>query len=146
MTEKQKHLIAKAFNIAVEAHAGQKDKYGMPYLLHVTRVMERGLTWEEKICGILHDIVEDTPWTIADLRAQGFPEIVLEVVDLLSKPVDADYMEYVKRIGNHPVARRVKLNDLQDNMDIRRAPSLGAKEMERLNKYLQAYHYLTEME
>src|SRR5262245_22486227 len=103
MNEFQKELLAKAVRIATEAHSGQKDKYGSPYVLHVIRVGERGLSWQEKVCGVLHDIVEDTPWTIEDLRKEGFPEEVLEVVNLLTKPEDADYMEYVKKIALHPV-------------------------------------------
>ena len=146
MTEEQKKLLVRAMDIATAAHAGQTDKFGMPYILHVTRVMERGITWEEKICGLLHDLIEDTPWTLNELTKEGFPEYIVEIIGLLTKPEGADYLEYVKQIGAHPLARRVKLNDLQDNMDIRRMPELTAKDAERLNKYLKAFELLTELD
>jgi (p)ppGpp synthase/HD superfamily hydrolase len=137
-------LHAKALRIASEAHAHQKDKFGHPYLLHVMRVSERGLTEREKICGLLHDLIEDTPWTIDQLRAEGFPEDILEVVHLLTKPEGANYMEYVKVIAKNPLARQVKLNDLQDNMDLRRVPELREKDLDRVNRYISAFRFLTE--
>ena len=138
------HLLEKAISIASEAHFGQVDKYGEPYVLHVLRVMARGNNQVEKICGVLHDLVEDTPWTIGGLREAGFPENILEVVNLLTKPEGADYKEYVKKVDLHPVARQIKLNDLQDNMDLKRVTRpLGEKDLERLNRYIWAWGFLT---
>lgn len=108
------------------------------------RVSERGLTPQEKIVGLLHDLIEDTPWTLDQLRGEGFPEEIVEAVGLLTKPEGADYLEYVKVIALNPLARQVKLNDLQDNMDLRRVPELKVKDLERVNRYISAYHLLTQ--
>lgn len=136
--------LARAIEIAAEAHKGQKDKYGAPYLGHVTRVMNAGETDQEKIVGALHDVVEDTPWTFDDLRREGFPEEIIEAVRCLTKKSeDEDYDEFTERVRKNPLAVRVKLNDLRDNMDIRRMTSVTEKDVKRLNKYLKAYRTLT---
>jgi (p)ppGpp synthase/HD superfamily hydrolase len=136
--------LERAIEIAVEAHKGQKDKYGAPYLGHVTRVMNAGETDQERIVGVLHDVVEDTPWTFDDLRREGFStEIINAVQCLTKKSEDEDYGEFTERVRKNPLAIRVKLNDLRDNMDIRRMTSVTEKDVKRLNKYLKAYRTLT---
>lgn len=136
-------LLEKAIYIATQAHTGQKDKYGAPYILHVLNVMARGRTDAEKICGALHDVVEDTGWTFEQLEQEGFPEEILNALKCVTKTSeDEDYDAFVQRILTNPLAIRVKLNDLEDNMDIRRIPVITEKETERLNKYLRAYRRL----
>ena len=73
-------LLAKAINLAMQAHAGQTDKASMPYIGHVMRVMQAGRTIDEKIVGVLHDIVEDTPWTFEALLAEGFPTHIVDAL------------------------------------------------------------------
>ena len=136
--------LERAIEIAAEAHKGQKDKYGAPYLGHVTRVMNAGVTDSEKIVGALHDVVEDTPWTFDDLRREGFSNEIIEAVRCLTKKSeDEDYDEFTERVRKNPLAVRVKLNDLRDNMDIRRMTEVSEKDVKRLNKYLKAYRTLT---
>ena len=136
--------LERAIEIAAEAHKGQKDKYGAPYLGHVTRVMNAGVTDDERIVGALHDVVEDTPWTFDDLLREGFSIQIVEAVRCLTKKSeDEDYDEFTERVRKNPLAVRVKLNDLRDNMDIRRMPSVTEKDVKRLNKYLKAYRTLT---
>lgn len=138
-------FLDKAVRIAIEAHAGQVDRYGQPYIQHPLRVMAAGVTEEEKIVGILHDVVEDSDWTIEMLREEGFTEDIIEAVERLTKPEGADYDEYVKKAAEHPVARAVKLNDLTDNMNLRRVTEpLTEKDLDRLNKYLRAYWFLSQ--
>ena len=72
--------LEKAINIAVEAHKGQTDKAGKPYIMHLLRVMMKGKTEEEQICGVLHDLIEDTHWTAEDLRKENFPEKYEETI------------------------------------------------------------------
>jgi (p)ppGpp synthase/HD superfamily hydrolase len=86
-------LLEKAIRIAVEAHAGQKDKSGQPYILHPLRLMVHGQTVEERITGVLHDVVEDTPWTLAALKAQGFSKAVLYALDCLTRREKEGYGE-----------------------------------------------------
>lgn len=138
------NLIAKAVKIAERAHSEQFDKMGAPYVLHVIRVMLRGQTDDEKICGVLHDVIEDTPVTFDDLKKEGFPDHILAALRCLTKTSDTeDYDDFIARVKTNPLAVRVKLNDLEDNMDIRRLASIGEKEAARLNKYLKAYRELT---
>lgn len=136
-------LLERAIQIATQAHAGQEDRQGKPYILHVLRVMAKGQTIDEQTCGALHDVVEDTDWTFDSLRKEGFPEHILEAVDCLTRRDDEDYDAFIERIRPNPLAVRVKLNDLEDNMDLRRAQQLSEKDLTRYNKYIKAYHYLT---
>lgn len=139
-------LLNRAIAIAERAHAAQFDKMGAPYLLHVMRVMLRGQTDDEKICGVLHDVIEDTPITFDDLKKEGFPDHILAALICLTKTSDAEnYDDFIARVKTNPLAVRVKLNDLEDNMDIRRLASIGEKEAARLNKYLKAYRELTAL-
>ncbi len=136
-------LLAKAINIALAAHEGQTDKSGMPYAGHVMRVMQAGRTIDEKIVGVLHDIVEDTDWTFERLLAEGFPMHVVEALRCVTKLSDDEpYDHFIERIKPNPLARAVKINDLTDNMDIRRYTELTDWDVKRLEKYLKAYREL----
>ena len=135
--------IEEAIRIAVEAHRGQKDRGGAPYVLHPLRMMFRMQTEAERMAAVLHDVVEDTDWTLDDLRARGFAEEVVEAVDRLTRREDESYEAFVERAGAHPVARRVKIADLEDNMDVRRTGAVSARDTERLNRYLRAWRLLT---
>jgi len=139
----EQELLEKAIRIAVEAHAGQKDRYGVPYILHPNRVMQRLGTTEERTVGILHDVVEDTDWTLKRLREEGFPESIVAAIDAVSKREGEDYEAFVRRSAANPLARRVKLADLEDNMDLRRLPEISEKDLPRLQKYLRAWKLLT---
>ncbi|MDC0713890.1 GTP pyrophosphokinase [Stigmatella sp. ncwal1] len=133
-----------AIALAVEAHRGQRDKAGQTYILHPLRVMMRLETEAERMAAILHDVVEDTPYTLERLRALGYPDEVLGALDCLTKREGETYEAFVERIRPHPLARRVKLADLEDNMDVRRLPSVGPKEAERLTRYRAAWSRLKE--
>ena len=136
-------LLAKAIEIALKAHEGQVDKSGMPYAGHVMRVMQAGRTIDEKIVGVLHDIVEDTSWTFEALLAEGFPAHIVDALRCVTKISDDEpYEQFIERVKTNPLAVAVKINDLTDNMDIRRLPDLTDKDVQRLRKYLQAYRLL----
>ena len=141
-----KEQLNKAILIAIEAHTGQLDtNNGRPYIEHPFRVMNAGQTLPEKIVGILHDVVEDTPWTLDDLARAGFAKEILQAIDALTRHDDETYDEYLQRVKPIPLAVRVKLNDLSDNMDIRRWDGISDFELTRLRKYLKAYKELTEI-
>ena len=136
-------LLAKAIEIALKAHEGQTDKAGMPYIGHVMRVMQAGRTIDEKIVGVLHDIVEDTPWTFEALLAEGFPAHIVDALRCVTKLHDDEpYEAFIERVKSNPLAVAVKINDLTDNMDIRRLADNTDKDAIRLRKYLKAYREL----
>jgi (p)ppGpp synthase/HD superfamily hydrolase len=134
--------LEKAILIAVEAHQGQTDKAGEPYILHPLRVMLRMSSETERIAGVLHDIVEDSGWTTADLRKEGFSEGVLEAVECLTRREKEDYEVFIGRVQLNPAARKVKIADLEDNMDIMRIREPTGKDWERMKKYHRAWQRL----
>ena len=138
-------MLHKALLIATRVHQDQQDRYGAPYLRHVMRVAERGRNDDERVVGLLHDVVEDSPTTLDDLRREGFPEPIVQAVDCLTKRAGEPYDQFVERTKASKLAIAVKLNDLEDNMDVRRAPRLEAKDIERMNKYLKAWHQLVQL-
>lgn len=143
----KEELLNKAIKIAQKAHRGQTDKFGTPYIGHVIRVMNAGKTYDEKIVGVLHDVIEDCPEiTLNDLLEEGFPNHIVFAIECLTKtPADQDYTEFVKQTEKSLLAVSVKMNDLEDNMDLKRfTEPLTNRDFKRLNKYLTAYLYLKE--
>lgn len=143
----KEELLNKAIKIADKAHRGQTDKFGAPYIGHVIRVMNLGKTLDEKMVGVLHDVLEDCPEITADyLLNEGFPYHVVFAIECLTKnPPDQNYVEFIKQTEKSTLAVAVKINDLTDNMDLRRIrKELTEKDLKRLNKYLKAYNYLTD--
>ncbi len=135
-------FLEKAIEIAVDGHKGQKDKFGNPYILHPLRVMFALRRNEEKIVGVLHDVVEDTKYTIEDLRKTGFSDDILAALDCVTNRKSENYDEFIKRVMTNKIAIKVKIADLEDNMDVKRIKVLTEKDSERLNKYLHYYETL----
>lgn len=130
--------LERAIAIAAAAHAGQTDKAGAPYILHPLRVMLAVRTIDERIVAVLHDVLEDTPVTAEELRAEGFPEHLLEALAAVTKIEGEDYEDFVRRAASHPIGRVVKLADLADNSDRSRLATVTAKDEERLERYRRA--------
>jgi (p)ppGpp synthase/HD superfamily hydrolase len=139
-------LLEKAIAIAVEAHRGQKRRSGEPYVLHPLRMMCRVEGETEKIIAVLHDVVEDTKWTFEDLKREGFPDEIVTALDCLTKREGEPYEKFVERSASNPLARRIKLADLEDNMDLRPLSNVSPQDIERLNRYVAAWHRLTALE
>lgn len=138
--------IEDAIELAVKSHRGQTDKYDQPYILHVLGVAGRCRSIEEKLVAFLHDVVEDTDTTFDDLRKCGFSERIIEAVDCLTRRRNETYDAFVQRIAPNPLARAVKLADLEDNMDIRRSNRpIKEKDGERMEKYRKAWQYLAAL-
>ena len=136
--------LERAIEIALEAHSGQLDKSGCEYIGHPLRVMAAGNTIEEKIVGVLHDVVEDSGWTFEMLVAEGFSAEIVEALRCLTRLSETEpYDKFIARVKSNPLAVAVKLNDLTDNMDIRRLPYISDKDVKRLKRYLKAYKQLT---
>lgn len=135
--------LERAIAIATEAHKGQYDKAGNDYIGHPLRVMDMGRSEEEKIVGVLHDVVEDTGWTFERLSQEGFSQEIIEALRCVTKiSENENYEDFIERVKKNPLATAVKINDLTDNMDIRRLPYLSDKDVKRLKKYLKAYKKL----
>ncbi len=140
--------LEKAIEIAVKAHAGQTDKAGAPYVLHPLRMMLRMHSETDMMAAVLHDVVEDGPgWTFESLASEGIPAPVIEAVTFLTKRPEekGDYERFIRRAAAHPVASRVKLADLEDNMDLRRITNPTDEDFARLKKYRSAYTLLKAM-
>ena len=138
------NTLERAIEIATEAHRGQLDKAGCEYITHPLRVMAAGKSLEEKIAGVLHDVVEDSSWTFEMLEAEGFSAEIIAALRCLTKlSANEPYDKFIARVKGNSLAVAVKLNDLSDNMDIRRLPYLSDKDVKRLKKYLKAYKQLT---
>lgn len=135
-----------AIVLATQAHRGQVDKVGQPYILHLLRVMLRLEGEAAQMAGILHDLVEDTDYAFDDLRALGYAEELLQALDCLTRRPEESYEQFIERASANPLARRVKRADLEDNMDIRRLPTIGEKDLERLNRYIAAWRQILAME
>ena len=138
-------ILSNAISLALKAHEGQVDKSGMPYAGHIMRVMAAGRTMDEKIVGVLHDVVEDTEWTFEALLDEGFPVHIVDALRCVTKLSDTEpYDEFIERVMTNPLAAAVKINDLTDNMDVRRYKELSDWDVKRLRKYLRAYQELTK--
>ena len=131
-----------AIALAATAHRGQVDKSGQPYILHPIRVMMRCQTEPQRIAAILHDVVEDTGRTFDDLRELGYPEDIIKALDCLTKRDGEPYEAFVERAASDPIARVVKLADIEDNLDLRRLPGISDKDVERIGRYVRAWRRL----
>ena len=121
------HAIA----LAAKAHEGQTDKAGEPYILHPLRMMLKLKMSEERISAVLHDVVEDCGWALERLRAEGFSEVVVGAIDAVTKRPGESYEDFVHRAAAHPIGRRVKIADLEDQLDAARAELAGTGEDRR---------------
>jgi len=134
--------IEDAIALAVAAHRRQLDKAGKPYILHPLRVMLRFKDPEEMITAVLHDVIEDTEITLRDLREQGYSERVLQALAALTRREDETYADFIDRAAKNPLARRIKLADLADNMNLHRLPAVTEADCRRLARYKEAWKKL----
>ena len=132
----------KALKLCFEAHKDQLDKSGLPYVFHPFHLAEQMQTEETTVVALLHDVVEDTDYTLADLSAMGFAPEVIEALALLTHGEDVEYMDYVRAIKPNPIAKAVKLADLKHNSDLTRMDAVDDWALKRQQKYLQAIELL----
>lgn len=131
-----------AVALAAKVHTGQRDKAGAPYILHPLRLMLKFPDAPARMAAVLHDVVEDGGVTFDELRALGIPEAVIAAVDGLTRRETESYEEFVARACTNPIALRVKIEDVRDNMDITRLAQLTPKDVERLGRYHAALKVL----
>lgn len=133
-----------ALKLCFEAHGEQKDKSGIPYVFHPFHLAEQMEDEVTTIVALLHDVVEDTPYTLQDLEAEGFPKEAIEAIDLLTHKPGVPYKDYVLAIKENPIAKAVKLADLKHNSDITRLDVVDEAALERRQNYLEALALLNE--
>ena len=130
--------------LCYKAHAGQTDKSGLPYVHHPFHLAEQMDDEDSTVVALLHDVVEDTDYTIGDIKGMGFGDAVVEALKLLTHDPAVPYMDYIKAIADNPLAKKVKLADLEHNSDITRLNhELTEKDHKRLYKYMLARTLLT---
>ena len=138
----QDDLIFKSLELVTRLFDDKVDKGGLPYSIHLLKVYSGVSDYIEKVCALLHDVVEDTDVTFDDLREFGYPEEVIEILKLLTKSKGADYQAYIDNIvdSGNAHAMNIKLSDLRHNMDINRIKNPTVNDYERVNKrYAPAY-------
>ena len=140
-TEMTKRALALCF----EAHKDQKDKSGLPYIFHPFHLAEQMEDEDTTIVALLHDVIEDTEYTIEDLQKAGFTQNVISAIALMTHDPQMPYMEYVRAIKSNPIARAVKLADLRHNSDMTRLDIITQRDEERAQKYLDAIVILEEV-
>jgi (p)ppGpp synthase/HD superfamily hydrolase len=135
--------IEDAIVLAAQSHRGQVDKAGAPYILHPLRVMLRLKDEADRIAAVLHDVLEDAGITVEFLRERGYREEVLGALDALTRREGESYADFIERAAGNPLARRVKLADLADNLDASRLPEVTPKDRELLARYQAAWERLS---
>ncbi len=130
--------IRKAMNLCYRAHRDQLDKAGVPYVFHPIHLAEQMSDEDTIITALLHDVMEDTGLCLEDLRQEGYPEPVLEALDILTRRETEEYTDYIERVQENPMARIVKLADLRHNSDLSRLPCVTPRDLERAEKYRKA--------
>ena len=138
------NIIEMSLQIALRAYAGKTDKAGREYILHPLRVMAKMKTDEEMSAALLHDVLEDSDITAEELLAEGIPAEVVEAVRCLSKNEGEDYMDFVARAKKNRLAARVKIADIEDNIDVLRLASLNESDLARIQRYHAAWRLLQE--
>lgn len=137
-TEKTK----KALDFCFEAHKEQRDKSGRPYVFHPFHLAEQMTTEETVVTALLHDVAEDTEYTLEDIGKMGFGDAVMEALALLTHDDETPYMEYVAAIKENEIAKAVKIADLKHNSDLSRLDTVDEKALKRREKYLKALELL----
>ena len=127
-----------AISLAVKAHRGRKDKAGAAYILHPLRVMLHMKTKDERVVAVLHDVIEDTNYTLEDLRKIGYSQKILQSLDYLTKRDEEGYEEFIKRVKHNPLARKIKIGDIEDNLDLGRIKKPKKRDFIHIEKYRRA--------
>jgi len=136
--------LEEAIILAANAHRGQKDKAGAPYILHPLRLMMQMKSETERIAAVLHDLIEDTACSLEELSKAGYSQEILDALDCLTRRHDETYSAFIDRVKENPLAVKVKLADLEDNLNIKRLKTIAEKDLLRLNRYLKAWQSLTD--
>jgi (p)ppGpp synthase/HD superfamily hydrolase len=135
------HAIA----IAIKAHSGQVDKAGQPYILHPLRIMFKFQSEDEMIVAVMHDVVEDSEVTFSNLNEKGFSDKVIDAIECLTKRTNEDYESFIMRASKNSIAKKIKIEDIRDNLDLTRLHKITEKDLQRIEKYHRALKMLTNI-
>ncbi|MBW1971035.1 MAG: GTP pyrophosphokinase [Deltaproteobacteria bacterium] len=136
------NLIEKSLEIALQAYSGKTDKAGRPYILHPLRLMAKMETDDERSVALLHDVIEDSEFTAIPLREAGIPLRIVVAVQCLTKLDGESYEQFIQRVLTNELAVKVKMADIQDNLDVLRLDKLTDDDLERVRKYHAAWKVL----
>ncbi len=136
--------LDQAISIATKAHTGQRDKAGESYILHPLRIILKFQAEDEMIVAVLHDVVEDSSFTLESLKEYGFSEVVINAIASLTKSKSESYEDFVLRVSNNDLARKIKIEDIKDNLDLTRLDKVTDKDLARIEKYHQALKRLND--
>ena len=139
------NLIEKSLSIALDAHAGQTDKTGRPYILHPLRIMAKMDADEEMAVALLHDTIEDSDHTAESLLNAGMPSDIVDAVECLTKVYGEDYEQFIERVMKNELAVKVKKADIEDNLNVLRLNKLIDDDLKRVRKYHEAWKRLDEV-
>ena len=139
-------MTKRAMKLAFEAHKEQTDKSGLPYIFHPIHVAEQMDTEITTCVALLHDVVEDTNVSFAELGQAGMSMEVIEALKLLTHDESTPYIDYIRCIkdSGNPYVICVKLADLRHNSDVTRLERVDSKAKCRLRKYAEAIASLEE--
>lgn len=137
-------LTKRALKLCFAAHRDQTDKSGLPYVFHPFHLAEQMPDELTTVVALLHDVVEDTPYTLEDLAKLGFPQKVLSSLARLTHDPSVPYLDYVAALKEDPIARQVKLADLRHNSDLTRLDHVDEKARQRAEKYAAAIRLLEQ--
>lgn len=134
----------RALEVALQAHKGQTDPAGFPYILHPILVAEKQTEEMATVAALLHDVVEDSDFDIRDLYEFGFPEEAVEAVKALTHKKSEPYDHYIEQVKQNQIATAVKLADLEQNMDQDRLAMCAEEKRARLEKKQKVYRRAME--
>lgn len=137
-------LTEKALGICLAAHAEQVDLAGNPYYEHPVHLAEQMDDEATTCAALLHDVIEDTDTTLDDITLAGMPDAVVEAVGLLTHKRGTPYMDYIEGLADNPIAKKVKLADLEHNSDLSRLPEVTERDLKRIEKYKRAIELLKD--
>ena len=137
------NIIEKSLSIAIRAYAGKFDKAGSEYIKHPLRVMAKMKTDAEMSVALLHDVIEDSEITADDLLSEGIPTEVVDAIICLTKIDNESYQDFIVRVKSNELAVKVKIADIEDNINVLRLEFLSDTDLERVKKYHSAWRYLT---
>ena len=132
----------KAMKIAYKAHSGQMDKGGVPYIYHPMHIAERMDDELSTVIALLHDVIEDTYIRYNDLKDEQISQEAIEIIKILTRNKDEDYFEYINRVGENSIARKIKIEDLIHNSDLTRLDVIDDESLKRVEKYNKALKIL----
>lgn len=135
-----------AMRICYEAHKDQFDKNDVPYVFHPFHIAEQMKDEDTTIVALLHDVVEDTEYTLDDLKDFGFSQEIISAVAAITHDPEVSYMEYIEQVKRNPIAAAVKIEDLKHNSDLTRLDEVTAKDVQRNEEYKKALAYLVGSE